>query len=290
MGKPNLFVVGFPKCGTTTLAKRLSNHSSIFLPEIKELQYFDSKYFSSNLNGPGDKKTIINSLEEYLEKYEGRSEPYLMDATPSYVLEDDVAKDIFDFNKNARVIIMVRNPVERAFSNYAHLVRDQREKLPFAEALEAEEERRKNNWSSFWRYKDSSFYYKRIMNYFNIFGQENVKVIISDELKQNQKVIIDDIFDWLGIERQNIYTNVTYNKSGSPTLILKIINKLKKNIIIRKIGKRVISKESFERFKSKNLKTLEVDKSIYNTLKNEFKSDIQKLENKIEKNLSHWYK
>ena len=290
MVKPNLFIVGFPKCGTTTLAKRLSIHTSIFLSDRKELQYFDSKYFSLKMNGPGDEKPIVDNLDDYLEKYQGRSEPYLIDATPSYILEDQVAKDIYKFNRDARIIIMIRNPVERAFSNYAHLVRDQREEYSFKDALEAEEERRNKNWSSFWGYKDSSFYYNRIKNYFDIFGPNRVIVLTSEELKHDQKKTIDVIIDWLGLEKQNIYSNVSYNKSGSPNIVLKTVNIFKKNRLIKKIGKRMISKESFERFKSNNLKSLEIDETSYDVLKKEFKKDIQSVEKLTGKNLSNWYK
>jgi len=290
MVKPNLFIVGFPKCGTSALASRLSKHSSIFLPKLKELQYFDSEFYSSNLNGPGDGKPIINNLNDYLEEYKGRKETYLIDATPSYILEDQVANEIYKFNSSARVIIMIRNPAERAFSNYAHLVRDQREELSFDNALKAEKERSDKNWSSFWRYKDSSFYYKRIKNYIDTFGSKNVFVITTEELKQKQKKIIDETIAWLGLDREDIYSNVTYNKSGLPNSSLKLVNIFKKNSLIKWVGKKIISKESFERFKSKNLIPMKIEKNSYELLKKEFENDIKMLEKLLDRDLSLWYK
>jgi len=291
MRKPNVFIVGFAKCGTTTLANLLSKHSSINMPSKKELHYFESKYEDFPLNGPGDRKSPeIQSLDDYLSFYKGASEPYLIDATPAYIVTDGVEKDLFEFNNEAKIIIMIRNPVQRCFSNYKHLVRDGKENLDFNNALKAEEERQEKNWSQFWRYKDNSLYHDRIKKYYDLFGKKNVKVIITEEFKESQEVVVDNIIDWLDLQREHIYSEATYNKSGAPNAILRTVNTLKKVRLLNRIGKSIISKERFERFKNHNLQTIKMDEEVNQSLMQLFEDDIKQTERLINKDLSDWYR
>ena len=101
--KPNLFIAGFTKCGTTSMANILSKHTSIYVPEEKELHYFDSALLD-RAKGPGDSKIPrIYSLKDYLKKFEGRKEKYLVDATPAYIVNKSNMDKIYQFNNNAKI-------------------------------------------------------------------------------------------------------------------------------------------------------------------------------------------
>ena len=92
MKKPNFIIVGFPKCGTTSLHHYLEEHPEIFMPEQKELHFFTSKKLQSLNNGPGDKivkKTQISSEEKYLSFFDKVENEIQLLFDPPYELEDD---------------------------------------------------------------------------------------------------------------------------------------------------------------------------------------------------------
>jgi hypothetical protein len=115
-----------------------------------------------------------------------------------------------------KIVAMLRNPADKAFSQYMHLVRDQRESLPFLEALRAEDERRSGSWSDIWRYAESSLYADRLRAYIDRFGRRNVHVIIFDDFIAAPQLCLRDLFDFLEIDASvTINTDQTYNRTGT---------------------------------------------------------------------------
>lgn len=218
MALPTFIVVGAAKCGTTSLFRYLQQHPDIFLPESKELNYFSSDILYRNTNGVGDKdtlSTIVTSREDYekVYRYTGRVKA-IGDVSPSY-LYNKVHNRIYSELGAVKIVVMLRNPVEKAYSQYMHLVRDQREKLGFYEALMAEAERTKNGWSDIWRYADSSKYSGNLYSYIDVFGRENVHVILFNEFKFNTGTVLNNLFAFLGIAASgDIDFSKQHNRSG----------------------------------------------------------------------------
>ena len=167
MKKPNFIIAGFPKCGTTSLHHYLNEHPEIFMPEQKELHFFTFKILSRLKNGPKDelvKETQINSSEKNLSYFQNvKKEIAIGDASPSYINYPSEFLKIKKYLNDPKVIIILRDPINRAYSNYLHLKREHRETMSFEDAIGAEDERIKNKYSDFWYYKFNSTYYQKIV-------------------------------------------------------------------------------------------------------------------------------
>jgi hypothetical protein len=115
--KPNLFIVGAPKSGTTFLYELLEIRDDFFLPRVKELNYFSHQEL---LEVSYYRDYKVRSLSKYLGHFKGANEHhgYLVDASVSYFISESAPIDIRNFNSDARIIIMLRDPIARAYSHY----------------------------------------------------------------------------------------------------------------------------------------------------------------------------
>lgn len=220
---PNFVVIGAPKCGTTSLYYYLKQHPEVFLPQRKELHYFSYGHMCQLTGGPGDAH-IVSSACSDLDNYEqfytdARADNAIGDISPSYFYFSDVSKKIKDELGSPKIIVLVRNPIEKAFSQYMHLIRDNRETLPFYDALMAEGQRIEDGWAALWRYAESSLYTDRIQQYIDTFGKDQVKIIRFDDLTASCYETLEDLFRYLDIDPSfRPDTSQTYNKSGKPRL------------------------------------------------------------------------
>ena len=144
-GNPvDFLIVGAAKAGTTTLFETLSKHPGIFIPQCKECRYFSCP--NGKFTGPGSQyaNNVIRSLEEYRFLFNKAKPGQLCgDISPDYLYyyRNAVNKILEEKGAHIPIIIILRNPIDRAYSSYLHRVRDGQEKLSFEAALNAEEER-----------------------------------------------------------------------------------------------------------------------------------------------------
>src|SRR5690554_2260780 len=164
---PNFIIAGFPKCGSTALHYYLEDHPQIYMPKQKELHFFTNAIISKLNQGTGDKevkKTQITNLNDYLKCFENvKTELAVGDASPSYANYPEVLDEINKQLNNPKIVLLLRDPIQRAYSNYLHLKREHRETLDFYNALKEEKNRRGLNYSDFWYYKFNSTYYDKIV-------------------------------------------------------------------------------------------------------------------------------
>ena len=147
---PNFLIIGASKCGTTSLYYYLKQHPEISFSDLKEPKYFSSVNESFPHNGIGDKsvdKYAIKSLTEYKSLFADLHNKRVGEASPDTLyFYDKTASLIKETLGDIPIIIMLRNPVKRAFSAFMYLKRDSREKLSFRDGLLAENRRLKDNW------------------------------------------------------------------------------------------------------------------------------------------------
>ena len=202
MKKPNFIIAGFPKCGTTSLHHYLDEHPEIYMPTQKELHFFTCNILSKLNKGPKDaivKKTQINSSEKYLNFYKSvRNETAIGDASPSYINYPSQFKKIKEYLNDPKVIIILRDPIDRAYSNYLHLKRENRETLTFIESILKEDERKTNKYSDFWYYKFNSTYYDKIIKAKETFS--NVLILTSEELSSNGYATLKNVYKFLEVD------------------------------------------------------------------------------------------
>jgi hypothetical protein len=219
---PNFVVVGAAKCGTTSLWQYLSQHPDVFLPRRrKELHHFAADAVRANSAGPGDSRAVEDlcaTWEEYLAQFaEAGDEKAVGDVSPSYFAYPDSAEAIRDRLGSPRIVLILRDPVQKAFSQYSHLLRDGRETLPFWEALQAEPERRAKGYGALWRYVDSGRYAPPLARFIEVFGRDRVLVLFFEDLVRDPAATMRQLFVFLDVDPGvAIDTRGVFNRSGAP--------------------------------------------------------------------------
>ncbi|HKU60912.1 MAG TPA: sulfotransferase [Gemmatimonadales bacterium] len=218
---PNLVVVGAPKCGTTSLYQYLKQHPEVYLPTRKELHYFTRAELARDTAGPGD-ATVLQHLCADRAAYEAEfapaaGQPIRGDISPSYFDFAEVAPAMRRELGDARIVVLLRDPIGKAFSQYMHLVRDGRETLPFFEALQAEPDRTGQGWGMIWRYAGSSLYAERLRHYRDAFGSDRVRIYRFEDFIADPQATLSDLWRWLGIDPSvRPDTSRAFNASSQP--------------------------------------------------------------------------
>lgn len=148
MAKPNFFIIGAPKCGTTSLAAWLSQHPDVFIPPKKELNFFDD-----DLARP-DRLT----LKEYEKLFASTRARAIGEASVWYLYSRNAVRNILDYQPDARFIVCLRDPVDMAFSLHRqHLFTGKEDIVDFSSAWAAQDARKNGPWAK--SYERSKLYY-----------------------------------------------------------------------------------------------------------------------------------
>lgn len=180
---PNFLIVGAAKSGTTSLYNYCTQHPEIFMSPVKEPYFFSFINIKPNFKGPYDQKTnekeIICDIKEYERLFENvNNERAIGECSNSYLYFRNTAKIIKRYIPHCKIIIILRNPVERAYSHYLQHVMLGHEDQTFEVALEKEEERKKNNWRWHYHYVGQGLYYCQVKRYLNQFGKDKIAIYI----------------------------------------------------------------------------------------------------------------
>lgn len=219
---PNFLIIGAQKAGTTSLYHYLSEHPQIYMSPVKEPGFFAFEGDKPRFCGPGDERLtnrIVTDIDAYLRLFDKTTDEIAIgEATTLYLQNLEAAKRIKKYIPNVKLIIILRHPVDRAYSAFMHLKRDSLEEIEdFQQALLAEEKRIKDNWGFLWRYKSMSLYSDALQTYFSHFDSQQIRVYLYEEFNYNPRQILKDIFYFLNVDNQ-FFPDVLarYNTSGIP--------------------------------------------------------------------------
>ena len=218
MNRPNLFIVGAPKSGTTSLYYYLNQHISVFLPEIKEQHFFSRLEVKQTYYDV----YFADTLQKYLDNFkDSKQEKIIADISPSYLYNKNVAQRIKNFNPQAKIITILREPVERAISHYLMDLRAGYVNKPLIYYL------KNKDLPNYKEYIGNSLYYENIKIYKDIF-QKDLLVLSFNDLKDNPKKIMKDIFEFLAIEHIELDLSKKYNTyTTTPSSLLYYLRKFK---------------------------------------------------------------
>lgn len=298
---PNFLVVGAAKSGTTSLYYYLIQHPEIGLSSKKEGKFFSQ--MPDKFNGPGDdlvKESITRTFEDYQKLYTHiTDEKAIGDISPDYLYfhENSINNIKSYLGSEVKIIIILRNPADKTFSQYSHLVRDGRETLSFEQALEEEENRIEQGWEWTWHYKNSSLYYKQVKAYLDTFGNERVYIILNEELRYKPTDIIKDTFKFLKIN-EDFVPDMSMKWNSTKTFQSESFNrfitnhdhplkKLFRPILLNTIGKNY-TEALVNFFKDKNTSRMRKQTRAY--LSAFYKNDIIMLQDLLKRDLSAWLK
>lgn len=218
---PDFLIVGAAKSGTTSLYHYLRGHPQIFMPENKEPWFFSFMGNDTSFESPDPLNGIIHEISTYAELFENASTHQIIgEASPSYLYTYETAIENIqqlyqEKSTKLKIVIILRTPSERAFSQYKHFKKNCQEPLSFAKAIQQNviKERLNNNWSIFYDYIGFGLYYKQVKAYLDNF--DKVKIIFFEDFKNNTEQVVKDLLQFLGADEQIVPDNIgeQYNVS-----------------------------------------------------------------------------
>ncbi len=298
---PNFLIVGAAKSGTTSLYHYLKQHPEIYMSPVKEPKFITSQFLKFPFKGVKDDevmKSMVKDFKEYCNLFAmSNNEKAIGEASADnlYYYEKAIPY-IKKFIGEPKIIIILRNPIERAFPAYLHLVRDNRELLTFEKALEVEGIREKNNWEFIWFYKKVGFFAEQVRAYLESFS--HVKICFFEDLVKNPLNLVQDLYKFLEVNHMFVPDiNKRYNVSLIPKsqILHKFLTQqsiIKENL--KNLLKIFISDKQIgilvENAKTKNLYKPEMKQKTRKHLIDIYREDILKLQDLIKRDLSHWLK
>ena len=274
---PNLFIVGAVRSGTTSLFAYLDNTQGIFMSPVKEPTYFISKV---PVPLEGNSLSKLKDKTEYLKLFDGVTDEKIVgEATPYYLYDEKSPVLIHESSPQAKIIIILRDPVTRAFSHYLMRRRNGREDRDFHQVISAKD---KQNIVLSW-----SNYSEYVKRYIEEFGQNQVKIIIFEEFIKEPRRIVKEVLEFLGVDSEppeNV--GQTYNPYGEPRG--NVAQKILKSNTIRRLVKRVPQNLKWkikEDVLLKQVKKPKLSKEDESVLKSFYRSDAKKIQEIINKKI-----
>lgn len=273
MGRwPNFFIVGAAKAGTTSLHNYLKQIPSVYMSPTKEPRYFAStkdQYFDIPMNY--DKKRYLALFDQV------KDEIAIGEATARYLSDPKSDKLIHEVVPDARILITLRDPVEKAFSFYLMLSQSF-ENRSFHDVINCEKSSKMYSLTKL--YLDSSYYYEHVKRFQETFGKDNVKVLIFEEWVKNPLDTINDVLKFLGVDYhvENLVRE-SYNPFKAPRGTFAKF--LMSNRIIRKITFDLIPFQGqifLKKVVTKNAKKPSLSDEDRKDCEGFFKEDVKKLE------------
>jgi hypothetical protein len=185
---PNFLIIGAMRSGTTSLAHYLRSHPDVFVPEAKELHFFDRRF--------------DRGLDWYREQFTDAGDASAIgEATPNYLYEPDAADRIADVLPEAKLIAILRDPADRAWSHYWHHRARGSESLEFEAAIAAEDERRAATPDNpgWYAYVDRGRYLPQLERFTARFDRSSLLVLLFDDLVGQPDTVYRDVCSFLGV-------------------------------------------------------------------------------------------
>lgn len=304
---PNFLIIGAARSGTTSLRNYLNQHPEIYFSPLKHTRFFAHEDLSFYGPGPrdvrkpwsGEKGTreVVTDIESYRALFRGvTDETAIGEASHSYLYGPKAPERIRYYMPHAKLIAVLRNPIERAYSHYCHLLQTKREPLTdFAQALRKEEERLLDGWWPDFYYTRLGFYHAQLKRYFDVFERRQMRIYLYEDLSSRPVETVQDIFRFLEVD--DSFTpdvGARYNVSGIAKskvlhrafLELSLIRPLVEPLLSEKRRQRVLRAASH--LKKRNLDKPAISPEVRQKLIETYRVDVSKLQQLIQRDLSAW--
>jgi hypothetical protein len=224
---PNFFVVGVVKGGTTSLYHYLTQHPDVYLPHIKETNHFSANDISEQDFLKGYAQDVKIDLDKYIKSgmtetihiahvNEDRhykalfskvgQEKAIGEISNSYMICPSAAKAIHDFNPEAKILVILRNPIRRAWSQFLMNLREAKSDADnFIQELENDHAQNPKGWGVNHQYLELGKYSDQLKRYFDLFGKERVLPIFFEDYKKDPEDVLAGICAFLEIEDSFVF-------------------------------------------------------------------------------------
>ncbi|HCX23590.1 MAG: sulfotransferase [Flammeovirgaceae bacterium] len=302
---PNFMIIGAGKSGTTALYEYLAEHPDVYMSPVKETNFFALE--GEMMVDPKDDPEqmfhypwSVTNWEDYVKLFDGvETEKAIGEVSPMYLYSEEAAFRIKERFPDMKLIVILRNPVDRLYSRFMHLARENRKPTSrFEDALDRE--------TIWWRRNDlvkEGFYHNHLQKYYDLFDKDQIKVILYDDFKSDPLKEVQNIYEFIGVNGWHEPDfNTEYNVSG----LIKnpVIDKLigQKSVIKElaamvnpRLKDAIISNQQLKKWinqlRKKNLMKVPIPNNIRNAMiESVYGSDIQQLQHLINRDLSNWLK
>ena len=300
---PNFMIIGAGKSGTTALYEYLAEHPDVYMSPVKETNFFALE--GEKMVDPKDDPEqmfhypwSVTNWEDYVKLFDGvETEKAIGEVSPMYLYSEEAAFRIKERFPDMKLIVILRNPVDRLYSRFMHLARENRKPTNrFEDALDRE--------TIWWRRNDlvkEGFYHNHLQKYYGLFDKDQIKVILYDDFKSDPLKEVQNIYEFIGVNGWHEPDfNTEYNVSGL----------IKNPVIDRLIGQKSVIKELaamvnpklkeaitsnqqlkkwINQIRKKNLVKVPIPSNIRNAMiESVYGPDIQQLQRLINRDLSNW--
>jgi hypothetical protein len=303
MSLPNFLIIGAAKAGTNALYHYLRQHPQVYMSPWKEPKFFafeseaDLGFRAANGRDAPVNASVILDQAEYEELFDDASDDELArgEASTHYLYVEKSPARIKALIPDARLIAVLRNPVDRAFSSYQHLVRDDLEPLDFGAALDAEPQRIAEHYAYLYRYTDLGFYSEQLDRYEKSFPESQLCVLLYDDLRSDPEGTCRRIFSFLGVDEHFVPDmSGEYNRSGVPKnrVMHRLLNPsapMKRrlwNVTPRFARERLLDAQT--KMVNRNLQRQTMPEPERDRLRDVFREEVGRLETRLGRDLSHW--
>ncbi|OQW92729.1 MAG: hypothetical protein BWK78_00785 [Thiotrichaceae bacterium IS1] len=305
---PNFFVVGAMKAGTTSLYNYLKVHPEIYMSPVKEPNYFATdintrlikpayrvhplaKNYLQGIMQEEVHISYITDFEYYMKLFQNvTTERIIGEASTSYLYSRQAPRNILNSVPNAKIVIILRDPIERAYSHYCMDVGTGLTQDFFLEAVKKDFNAKEKGWGITSLYIELGLYHEQVKRYLDLFPKEQVKVYLFDDLKTNLGEVLQDIAVFLNINASSfIKDGKRYNERQWPRFIgiNYWLHKLYIKDFVRKILPRHFIEYGKNIYYSDRLIPSMSRKEVH-YLQSLFKEDVKRLSELLNRDLSHW--
>lgn len=303
MRMPNFLIIGAPRSGTTALYMELKKHPQVFMSPIKDTLFFAVEGESEPFHGPNDIQGI-RDLKAYCSLFsEVRNEKAIGEASPLYLYSQKAPYRIKHYIPNVKIITILRNPVDRAYSHFLlHKLLGNESLNDFREAIRAEEKREQSGWSPYWLYRKVGLYSEQLSRYLSVFQTEQIKIFLFEDLLQNTEDLFRDIARFLYLDKRlTVKTISKQNVSGYPKSVKlhsfliqpNFISTLVKPFLPESIRLKLrleVWDVLLRGLRQYNISKPELQPEVREWLTEYYREDILRAQDIIQRDLSHWLK
>jgi hypothetical protein len=293
---PDLFIAGAPKCGTTALHHYLSEHPRIFMSTAKEPWYFASDY-----------PRLRSTLEDYLQVFRGATENHLAvgEASAVYLRSSVALPAIREFRPDARIVAMVRNPVDLAYSFHSQQLSSLNEdETDFERAWRLQEARRKGDsiprlcrTPPLLQYGEVARVGEQVQRLLSIFDERQVKIVVFDDLVADTRTVYEEVLTFLGVpsDERSGFPRMNVNQHHRSALIARLSRRPPRWLLgpylslKRRVGWGDLGFGGWiKRVNARPVTRPPLPVDFRRELIEEFRGDVDLLAGILDRDLSHW--
>ena len=303
MNRPNFFIVGAPRCGTTALYTYLSEHPNIYLSDIKELHYFASDF-------PDLHKIVFRSQDDYFKLFSAAQDVHTAvgDISPLYIYSNVALENIKNFDPNAKIILILRNPVEFVQSVHQLNLGLLREDEPdLAKAWDLQDERKQGRSIpkscrevKLVLYGELGLFGRHVKKVFEIFSREQVLVVLLEDFVREPRTVYESILAFLHVPSDNrgefppvnagfeVRSRLLAKFIHPPQFVYRTFMKVISFFGVRFMNFINLVYGKVERLNTRRSPRRAIEPALRTRLEEYFREDVQLLSGLIGRDLSEW--